>query len=58
MKATVMYKSGDVRVEEVPDPVIKEPTDAVIRVTYACVRVGPAPLPRPRGHPGGTTDGP
>lgn len=37
MKATLMYKSGDVRVEEVPDPVIQEPTDAVIRVTYACV---------------------
>lgn len=37
MKATVMYKSGDVRVEEVPDPVIEQPTDAVIRVTYACV---------------------
>jgi threonine dehydrogenase-like Zn-dependent dehydrogenase len=32
-----MYKSGDVRVEDVPDPVIQEPTDAIIRVTYACV---------------------
>ncbi|KIC65285.1 IMP dehydrogenase [Pseudarthrobacter phenanthrenivorans] len=32
-----MYKSGDVRVEEVPDPVIQEPSDALIRVTYACV---------------------
>ena len=37
MRATLLYKSGDVRVEEVPDPVIQEPTDAVIRVTYACV---------------------
>lgn len=37
MKATLMYSSGDVRVEDVPDPVIQEPTDAVIRVTYACV---------------------
>ncbi len=37
MKATLMYKSGDVRVEEVPDPVIQEPSDALIRVTHACV---------------------
>jgi len=37
MKATVMYKSGDVRVEEVPGPVLVEPTDAIIRVTHACV---------------------
>jgi threonine dehydrogenase-like Zn-dependent dehydrogenase len=37
MKATLMFKSGDVRVEEVPDPVLQEPTDAILRVTYACV---------------------
>jgi threonine dehydrogenase-like Zn-dependent dehydrogenase len=37
MKATLMYKSGDVRVEEVPDPTLQAPTDAIIRVTYACV---------------------
>ncbi|MDQ0895201.1 zinc-binding dehydrogenase [Agromyces ramosus] len=37
MRATLMYDAGDVRVEEVPDPVLKEPTDAIIRVTYACV---------------------
>jgi len=37
MKATVMYSAGDVRVEEVPDPVIQQPTEALIRVTYACV---------------------
>ncbi len=37
MKATVMYGSGDVRVVEVPDPVLEEPTDALVRVTYACV---------------------
>lgn len=37
MRATLIYKSGDVRVEEVPDPIIQEPTDAIIRVTYACV---------------------
>ncbi|KQQ08948.1 IMP dehydrogenase [Rathayibacter sp. Leaf296] len=32
-----MYGSGDVRVVEVPDPEILEPTDAILRVTYACV---------------------
>jgi threonine dehydrogenase-like Zn-dependent dehydrogenase len=37
MRATVMYDAGDVRVEEVPDPVLQAPTDAIIRVTYACV---------------------
>ncbi|WP_082481141.1 zinc-binding dehydrogenase [Rathayibacter sp. Leaf299] len=37
MHATLMYGSGDVRVVEVPDPEILEPTDAILRVTYACV---------------------
>ncbi|MBD8060719.1 alcohol dehydrogenase catalytic domain-containing protein [Actinomycetaceae bacterium Sa1BUA1] len=32
-----MYKAGDVRVEDVPDPVLQAPTDAIVRVTYACV---------------------
>jgi threonine dehydrogenase-like Zn-dependent dehydrogenase len=37
MLATVMYNAGDVRIEDVPDPSIAEPTDAVIRVTRACI---------------------
>ncbi len=37
MRATVMYEAGDVRIEDVPDPAIVEPTDAVIRVTRACI---------------------
>jgi threonine dehydrogenase-like Zn-dependent dehydrogenase len=37
MRATVMYKAHDVRIENVPDPVIKNPTDAIIRVTRACI---------------------
>lgn len=37
MKATVMYRAGDVRVENVPDASIKEPTDAILRVTRACI---------------------
>src|SRR5207245_283284 len=37
MRATVMYGAGDVRIEDVPDPTIIEPTDAVVRVTRACI---------------------
>src|SRR4029078_12265882 len=37
MRATVMYSAGDVRIENVPDPKIIEPTDALIRVSRACV---------------------
>ena len=37
MKATLMYGAGDVRVETVPDPVIKESTDAIVRVVAGCV---------------------
>ena len=37
MRATVFHAPGDVRVEQVPDPRLVEPTDAIVRVTYACV---------------------
>jgi threonine dehydrogenase-like Zn-dependent dehydrogenase len=37
MRATVMNKAHDVRIENVPDAVIQSPTDAVIRVTRACI---------------------
>jgi hypothetical protein len=37
MRATVMQKARDVRIETVPDAAIQQPTDAVIRVTRACV---------------------
>src|ERR687895_35715 len=37
MRATFMYKAGDVRVEDVPDPQLVEPTDAILRVTRACI---------------------
>ena len=37
MRATVMHAAGDVRIENVPDPVIVEPTDAIMRVVRACV---------------------
>jgi threonine dehydrogenase-like Zn-dependent dehydrogenase len=37
MRATLMYGAGDVRVENVPDSVIKQPTDALVRITASCV---------------------
>jgi len=37
MLSTVMYSAGDVRVEHVPDPVIVDSTDAIVRVTSACI---------------------
>ena len=37
MKATYMYGAGDVRIENVPDPVIQQPTDAIVRVVRSCV---------------------
>jgi threonine dehydrogenase-like Zn-dependent dehydrogenase len=37
MRATLMYGAGDVRIETVPDARIKEPTDALVAVTHACI---------------------
>lgn len=37
MRATVFHGTRDVRVEEVPDATLKEPTDALVRVTHACI---------------------
>jgi threonine dehydrogenase-like Zn-dependent dehydrogenase len=37
MRATVMYGAHDVRVETVPDARIVESTDALVRVTRACI---------------------
>src|SRR5438034_3555763 len=37
MRATVMYGAGDVRIENVPDASLVEPTDALVRVTRACI---------------------
>ena len=59
MRATVMYGAGDVRVERVPDPRIVEPTDALVRVTRACIcgsdlwpyqQMEPSPTGRRMGH--------
>jgi threonine dehydrogenase-like Zn-dependent dehydrogenase len=54
-----MYKAGDVRVETVPDARIVAPTDALLRVTRACIcgsdlwpytLMEPAERGRPMGH--------
>lgn len=37
MRATVLHRAGDVRIENVPDATVINPTDAVIRVTRACI---------------------
>jgi threonine dehydrogenase-like Zn-dependent dehydrogenase len=59
MRATVMYAAGDVRIENVPDPTIEEPTDAIIRVVRASIcgsdlwpygSLEPQEAGRPMGH--------
>ena len=37
MRATTIHAPGDVRISEVPDPVISTPTDAIVRVTAGCI---------------------
>src|SRR4029079_8792274 len=37
MRATIMPKAHDVRIDTVPDAAIQQPTDAVIRITRACI---------------------
>ena len=37
MRAALIYGAGDVRIGEVPDPVVQQPTDALVRVLRACI---------------------
>src|SRR3954469_16158065 len=37
MRATLMHKAHDIRIENVPDAAILDPTDALIRITRACI---------------------
>ena len=37
MRATVMFGAGDVRIENVPDATFVDPTDALVRITRACI---------------------
>jgi threonine dehydrogenase-like Zn-dependent dehydrogenase len=59
MRGTVLYGTGDVRFEEVPEPKITKPTDAVIRLAATCVcgselwsyrGISPVAQPTPMGH--------
>jgi threonine dehydrogenase-like Zn-dependent dehydrogenase len=37
MRATVIHGPNDIRIEDVPDAVVRKPTDAVVRVVLACI---------------------
>ncbi|MDQ2802881.1 MAG: glutathione-dependent formaldehyde dehydrogenase [Pseudomonadota bacterium] len=37
MKAVVFHEIGDIRLEDVPDPRIEQPTDAIIRLTSSAI---------------------
>lgn len=59
MRGAIIYGPGDVRFEERPDPVVVEPTDAVVRTVAACVcgsdlwryrGISDVPKPTPIGH--------
>src|ERR687895_686809 len=59
MQGTVLYGPRDVRFEERPDPTIVEPTDAIIKISAACVcgsdlwpyrGADPVARPTPMGH--------
>ena len=59
MKATVLHAPGDIRYEELPDPTIVDPTDAIIRLSATCIcgsdlwpyrGIQPVKRPTPMGH--------
>src|SRR5438309_9032722 len=59
MRGTVLYGPGDIRFEELEDPRIIEPTDAIIRIAATCVcgsdlwpyrGLQPLDGPTPMGH--------
>lgn len=59
MKGTVLYGPRDIRFEDQPEPAIKQPADAIIRVSATCVcgsdlwpyrGIQPIPQPTPMGH--------
>ena len=37
MRATTIHAPGDIRFEDVPDPRIEEPTDAIVKVVAGCI---------------------
>jgi alcohol dehydrogenase len=37
MRAAIFHAPGDIRIEQVPDPQIQEPTDAIVRITQTAI---------------------
>src|ERR1700712_1732440 len=37
MKAAIFQGKGSIQVNEVPDPIIQNPDEAIVRVTYSCI---------------------
>ncbi|HWG26764.1 zinc-dependent alcohol dehydrogenase family protein [Actinospica sp.] len=59
MRATIIAKPGDIRVENVSDPSMVQPTDAILRIVATCVcgsdlwdyrGINPVDEPHPIGH--------
>lgn len=59
MRATVIHAPGDVRIEQLPEPRILQPTDAIVRTLATCVcgsdlwdyrGIDPVSAPHPIGH--------
>ena len=59
MRATIIHAPRDIRSEQVADPKIQEPTDAILRVSATCIcgsdlwtyrGINPVPRPHPMGH--------
>ncbi|MFE6049319.1 zinc-binding dehydrogenase [Kitasatospora sp. NPDC056446] len=59
MRATLLYGADDVRVEDVADPGIRNPSDAVVRIVLSCIcgsdlwpykSLPPTDHPRQMGH--------
>lgn len=59
MRATILHAPGDIRLDEIPEPRLLRPTDAIVRVSAACVcgsdlwpyrGINPVNKPRGIGH--------
>ena len=59
MRSTVIHAARDIRLEDLPDPTIIEPTDVVVRTVATCVcgsdlwryrGIADVPKPTPIGH--------
>ena len=59
MRGTIIYAPGDIRSEELPDPILTHGTDAIIRAVATCIcgsdlwpyrGIEPVDAPQPMGH--------